>query len=283
MKKTYYLVPMLLALLMLCSCDKYADVKQFVAGLSAAIEKNDKDAIKELYPDADKADSLALDYDAEKLQIEPNSTGDTLLIQFSSDKSITIVKDSKEKYRAVASHGLFVYSPERLSFAKKTGQFVDSLDDISNAERMADEGFQEFLAKKAKAEMKGALKIVSSKGCDYGEGEGGAMSPTGLLVTVENQSNAKIEGKTYRVIVTECDWALTPDGDWDPYSTNYSYRPHTLPGKDIMPGEQLQFKYSSNSIVIDRTAKLQILDSGDDPLASYTPKGGEYEEYLSTK
>lgn len=275
MKKTYYLVPMLLALLMLCSCDKYADVKQFVADLSAAIEKNDKDAIKELYPDAGNADSLALDYDAEKLQIEPNSTGDTLLIQFSSDESITIVKDSKEKYRAVASHGLFVYSPERLSFAKKTGQFVDSLDDISNAERMADEGFQEFLTQKIKSQLNGALKIVSKKDGDFEMGEGGIMQPMSLTVTVENTSEMAIPGSAYRVIISASDWDVELMRD--------IISSHPLAGKDINPGERQSFKYKHPYVGAGLSSKVQMLNTGGDLASGYTPKGGEYEEYLATK
>ena len=235
------------------------------------------------YPDAALADSLALSFVEDSIKIESNEKGDSILIHYTPEIWVRALKDENDSIRIVSSKGLFAYPAEQLAFARSTGQYVDSLDDKGNAERMADKLFQIFMVKNAKDKIKGSLKIVSTKGCDYGEGEGGEMSPTGLIVIVQNLSDAKIEGKTYQVIVTDRDFALTADGDWDPYSTSYSYRSHTLAGKDIMPGEQLQFKYSSNSIVLGRTASIQVKDAGNDLLASYKITGHEYEDYLATK
>ena len=69
MKKIFILVPML-ALMLLTACDKNGEVKQFMTELATAIDAKDKAAIEKMYPDAAKADSLSLTFDAEKAQIE---------------------------------------------------------------------------------------------------------------------------------------------------------------------------------------------------------------------
>ena len=283
MKKNV-LLGVIMALLMLsCSDNGEKAARDYALQFAKAVTSGDSAQVVKMYPNAALAYSLALSFVEDSIKIERNEKGDSILIHYTPEIWVRALKDENNSIQVVSSKGLFAYPAEQLAFAKSTGQYANSLDDKGNAERMADKSFQVYMVKKAKDKIKESLKIVSTKGCDYGEGEGGAMSPTGLIVIVKNQSDVKIEGKTYRVVVTDCDFALTPDGDWDPFSTSYSYHPHPLAGKDIMPGEQLQFKYSSNAIVLGRSATIQIQDIGNDLLASYQTTGREYEEYLATR
>ncbi|MBR6181728.1 MAG: hypothetical protein IKQ77_11025 [Prevotella sp.] len=273
MKKVFII---LAASVALASCDdQMKEARQFAEEFSTAVTSGDSTTLNRIYPDASKADSLALNYVADSLQLEPNATGDTLQIRFSPDVSVTAVKDGEGKYSVIGSHGLFAYPPERLEYAKSTGQFVDSLDDISNAERMADKGFDDFLAQKLKSQLNGALKIVSKKEGDSAEGEGGMMAPMSLTVTVENTSEMTIPGNAYRVIITTTDW----DANYlDDVTTT-----HPLAGKDINPGERQSFKYKHPYVGARFSSRVQMLNTGGNMVSGYTPKGNEYSEYLSSK
>lgn len=273
MKKGFIILAVVVAL---ASCDDpMKEARQFAEEFSTAVTAGDTTTLYRIYPDAAKADSLALSYVADSLQLEPNATGDTLLIKFSPAVNVTAVKEAEGKFRVINSHGLFAYPAERLAYAKSTGQFADSLDDISNAERIADKGFDDFLAQKMKSQLNGALKIVSSTKGDFAEGEGGIMEPMSLTVTIENTSEMPIPGNAYRVLITTIDW----DADYmrDVSST------HPLAGKDIKSGEKQSFKYKHPYVGARFSSKIQMLNTGGDLVSGYTPKGNEYAEYLSSK
>ena len=281
MRKTINYIPMVLALLLFCACDKYADVKQFMTDLSAAIEKNDTAAIQKMYPDAAKADSLVLAFDAEKAQIVANDDG-SFKIDLGEGKYITILKnEGDDGMKVKSSYGLFAYPEQQLAFAKKTGQFVDSLDDISNAERLADKEFTDFLNLKIKSQQDNALKVVSVKKGDFVEGLGGPefgnVCATSVTVTIENTTDKTIPGNAYRVIMTIHEYDEEFVG-WD-FNRTYPYN-----GKDIKPGEKQSFKYQSKNLTIESgKAKIQMLNTGEDLVSDYTPTGNEYAEYLSSK
>ena len=279
MRKTINYIPMVLALLLFCACDKYADVKQFMTDLSAAIEKNDTAAIEKMYPDATKADSLVLTFDAEKAQIVANDDG-SIKIDLGEGKDITILKnEGDDGMKVKSSHGLFAYPAQQLAFAKSLGQFVDSLDDISNAERLADKEFADYLNQKIKNQLNEALKIVSTQKGDYQEGvagEDGPKSPTSVTVTIENTTNKTIPGNAYRVLMTVKDYD-------DEFGWEHTNTP-SWPGKDIKPGERQSFKYGPSYYFIkSSSAKIQMLNTGEDLMSDYTPTGNEYAEYLSSK
>ena len=273
MKKIFITLAVVAAL---ASCDNpMKEARQFAEEFSTAVTAGDTTALYRIYPDAAKADSLALSYVADSLQLEPSATCDTLLIKFSPDVSVTAVKDGEGKFRVISSHGLFAYPAERLAYAKSTGQFADSLDDISNAERIADKGFDDFLAQKMKSQLNGALKIVSSTKGDFAEGEGGYREPMSLTVTIENSSEISIPGNAYRIIVTTSEWDADYMGDVT--------KTHPLAGKDIKPGEKQSFKYKHPYVGAQFYSKIQMLNTGGDLVSGYTPKGNEYAEYLSSK
>ena len=277
MKKALILLTVVAAL---ASCnDPMKEAQQkaqlFADEFSKAVTAGDTTTIYSIYPDAAKADSLAQNFVADSMKMEPNATVDTLLIKFSPEVTVTAVKEAEGKFRVIASRGLFAYPPERLAYAKSTGQFADSLDDIKNAERMADKEFDDFLTQKLKSQLNGALKIVAKKGGDFAEGEGGFMQPMSMTATIENTSEITIPGSAYRVLITSTGW------DWDRLMD--ITKTHPLPGKDINPGEKQSFKFKESFVPFKLDAKLQMLNTGDDLLSGYTPNGKEYEEYLKSK
>lgn len=273
MKKNVFIYAVMALFLVSCIDSGEKAARDFASRFAKAVTSGDRALVEKMYPDAVAADSLALAFVEDSIKIERNENGDSILIRYTPDVWVRALKDANDSIRIVSSRGLFAYPASQLAFAKSTGQYADNLDDKGNAERMADTGFQEYMVKKAKDKIKESLKIVSAKGCDYGMGEGG-MSPAGYIATVENQSDVMIEGKAYRVIIT--------DHDWNPDTMNDMYTRHPIAGKDIMPGEQAEFKFSyGDRMVLGWSASLQVLDIGAELLASYKTTGQEYDEYVA--
>lgn len=276
MKKNVILCAVMALLVLSCSDNGEKAVKNYALLFAKAVSSGDTAAVKTMYPDAVLADSLALLFVEDSIRIERNGKGDSILIHYTPDIWVRVLKDENDSLRIVSSKGLFAYPTDLLVFAKSTGQYADSLDDKGNAERMADNLFQVYMVKNVKDKITGSLKIVSTSGCDYGMGEGGMRSPCGYIATVENQSDIMIKGQAYRVVISDRDWNIDLMRD--------VVTPHPIAGKDIMPGEQIQFRFSyGDRAVLGWSAKLQVLDIGNDLLESYKPTGREYEEYLATK
>lgn len=255
--------------------DGTKEVKKFAIKFAEIVSKNQVDLIRAIYPDATLADSLALTFVEDSIKIERNEKDASILIHYSSEIWVRAMKDENDSIRIVSSKGLFAYPTNLLAIAKKTGQYVDSLDDKGNAERMADKQFQEYMVKKVKEKIKESLKIVSTKGFDYAEGEGGMMEPLGFIATVENQSDITIEGKVYKVVIADTGF----DNENLRDVTNY----HPLAGNDIKPGEKIPFKYRAQYVGASFKANIQIQDIGNDLLTSYKTTGNEYKEYLEKK
>ena len=94
---TVRLVPIALVLLMFFSCNKNGEVKQFMADFSTAIANKDRATIEKMYPDAAKADSLALDFDAENAQIETLDDGSIKVVNNETSNLITGLFSAKAK------------------------------------------------------------------------------------------------------------------------------------------------------------------------------------------
>ena len=273
MKKNVLIGALMALLLLSCSGNEKA-VRDYALQFAKAVTNGDQAQIVKMYPDAALADSLALSFVEDSIKIESNEKGDSILIHYTSEIWVRALKDENDSIKIVSSKGLFAYPADQLALAKSTGQYADNFDDKGNAERMADKLFQVYLVKKVKDKIKESLKIVSTKGCDYAMGEGGIMSPSGFIATIENQSDIMIEGKAYKVVFSVIDF------DTEYMRDITTHRP--LAGKDIKPGEQIPFKVSAYT---DSrfSANVQVQDIGNDLLASYKPIGNEYEEYLASK
>ena len=280
MKKLVHLVPMVLALLLLCACDKNAEVKQFMTDLTAAIEKNDKAAIEKMYPAAAKADSLALAFDAEKAQIEALEDG-SIKIALGEGKDITLVKNEGDGSLSVKeSHGVFVYPQERMDFALKTGWYDKTLDDIKNADRLADTLFVKYLNDKIAgaiiADLKSKVKVTKSVYTNFDINS----CRTSYLVVVSNQSNRQIEGDEY-VVISKV-YSTVGFG----FSRNrISLGNRTLTGKPIPANGQVSYTFSTDDGVEPENpvSTISVNPKIENVLADYQPTGKEYEEYLSQK
>ena len=278
MKRNVFICTVM-ALLMLSSCDNGEKaITDYALQFAKAVANGDSAQIVKMYPDAALADSLALSFVEDSIKIERNENDASILIHYTPEIWVKVLKDENDSIRVVSSKGLFAYPATQLEIAKKTGQYSDSLDDKGNAERIVDKLFLEYLVNNAKDKIKESLKIVSTKGCDYGEGEGGMMEPSGFIATVENQSDVLIEGKAYKVVIASSGYYID-----DFFRVRDVIDYHPLAGKDIKPGEKIPFTYRGNEVGVSFKANIQVQDIGNDLLASYKTTGHEYEEYLASK
>ena len=277
MNKIIKFTPMVLALLLFSACNNYADVKQFMAELSAAIEKNDTAAIKKMYPDAAKADSLALAFDAEKAQMETNDDG-SIKIDLGEGKDITVIKnEGDDGMKVKSSHGVFAYPAYRLDLAKKTGQWKDGLNDMEQAERMNDTLFVKYLNDKIAGaiieDLKSKVKVTKSI-ANYNIDN---LQATGVVV-VSNQSDRQLEGNEYTVTAKLYEYTGF-------YHTESYIGSRTLTGKVIPANGQVtySFSYSLGAWPENPVCTISIKPRIENVMEDYQPTGKEYEEYLSQK
>lgn len=262
----------MLAFFMLCACDKNKEVKLFMTDFSVAVASKDKATIEKMYPDAAKADSLVLAFDAEKAEYETLDDGSIKVI-LGDGKDIVLVKnDGDGSLKVKASHGIFAYPSGRLEMAKKTGQWKEGLNDIQQAERMADTLFVKYLIDKKDADLKNKIKVTQSKctGFDMDKLQGICS------VVVSNQSERQIEGDEYVITAKLYDTTL-----WDK-----EYRgSRSLTGKPIPANGKASytFRYDVGANPTDPECTISINPKIDNIMDGFQPTGKEYEEYLSQK
>ena len=268
-----YAMSLLGALYVNTSCDSDKAARQFAEDFAAAVSNNDAAAIARMYPDAAKADSLSLDFVADSLKI--SAAGDTIHFEFASGVTMTAVKDAKESIRVLSSKGLFAYDPSRLKFAKGTGWYDESLDDIVNAERLSDTLFIKFITETAVAEMKSKIKVVkSSTHQDYS----GDPCVIKYMVVVANQNSRQIEGNMY--VVDAKIYDTTRMSSYKEYiSTKH------LTGKPIPANGKATYTFTEyiGACPVDPVCSIRLNIKPEDILADYQPTGQEYDEYLAQK
>ncbi|MBR4389351.1 MAG: hypothetical protein IKT00_09265 [Prevotella sp.] len=238
---------------------------------STAVANNDQNTIVHLYPDAVKANGITLNYNRDSLRIEGNEHETEYLVTFAPNVWAKVVTDQNDSLIIKESKGLFSYPESKLKFAKDTGWYDENLNDVENAERLADEGFPDYLLKAFNASVKSGLKIIKTGtwGDDYYEGEW--VSSKGVTFVVQNSSPYNVPGSAYNILYKEGYWG------------GGSMERETVPGQDVMAGQSVTLKTNrlGSSMESETGQTLNISDlSMDDFLSQFKPVGNEYEQYL---
>ena len=290
MKKAYFFVP-IMAMMLLTACDKNAEVKQFVNELATAVSTNDKVAIEKMYPDATKADSLSLTFDADKAQIE-ELEGGGWKVDLSEGKDIIIVKSEADgTFSVKESHGMFAYPDKRITFACGTGQYDASLTDVENAERMADTLFMAWMQNKAIESQKALVKVTESSVDEQWDNpdfkEGFPQIPIIFTVVVSNETDEEICSDEYSVFaeitsvwIEKCAYEVTKSS---PYSTLKTLRGKNIPAKGtatITWKKMIDMSGSGHEGDFAMQCTLNYSPKKTPSLDSYLPTGHEYKEYL---
>ena len=277
MKKFVTVLP-LLAIFLMTSCDKYAEVKQLMADLATAVSSGDKSAVVKIYPDASKADSLKFTFDAEKAQFEEIEKGWKIVISDGVD--LVVEKNESDGSLTVKeSHGVFAISKSQKDFALKTGWISKDMNDAKIAEQLSDTAFVSYVSGEFLKTFKEKFRIkkTSDNRSDYASDWTGGGE---WFVTIANDLDIDVSGTDYQVVIT---------------SPVQRGKEEVLEGKDIYAGSQETLKSShlDDTFYVDYREcidaknpkiKLDIKLSTIDILNKYfVPKGDEYNNYLKQK
>ena len=270
------LIAVVLAALTFVSCtdDGTHEAKKFLTDLRAAISGGDSAAISKLYPDAVKADSLALNIVADSVRVESSGSGDTLHVSLGGGKQITLLKTGDNAFQVLSSRGLFAWPEKEVAFAKQTGQWKDGLTDAEQSERMADKGLVAYLFDEFNSKIKDGLSILTVKtyGDSYYEGEW--VSCKGMLFTVKNSTDIDIPGSA---------WSITyKEGYWG----GGQMSSELVPGEDIKAGGTVTVKTKELASSTESETSQRLNVKGltlEEFLSDFHPSGKEYDEYVKAR
>lgn len=271
MKKLFILVPML-ALMLFTSCDKNAEVKQFITDLSAAIDAKDKAAIAKMYPDAAKAELQTLKFNADSIEIAETDKPEVLNITLGNVK-LVVEKAEDGTFTVKSSQGLFALPKEKVDFAKKTGMWEEGMDDAALAERLKDEDFQKYLVDKFIEYVAKHFKVSNTRIVKEGQF---ALDEYIWGITVANNTDFKIDAADYKIYVKT--GYIYPGMNTEDYSTS------THQGQEIQPGGTITVNETTTGhgwvekAYIDKTINDQEFFN-----KYFKATGNEYKEYIESK
>lgn len=252
-------------------------VKEFASKFVQFVKSNNNDSIVAMYKGLDGLNVRFADL-AGDVEVEEDSNSPGTFTVKIGNADLTVVRAQDGTMSITNSHGLLAFDPQKLDFARKTGQYKDGLGDVEQAQRMNDEGFEEYLINKVNDNLMSGLQIVSKSGYDYAEGEGGEMMPMGYRVTVKNNSDYTIPGSFYSVVIGESSFYIDDYGGFRDI-----YKSHKRDGVDLAPGQSETFSVHLSYVGARFTAKLNKGGLGREILNNFNPTGTEFDDYLSTK
>jgi hypothetical protein len=261
------------AIALLASCSGgIGKAKTFVEEFANAIKNNDTTAIIQMYPDAVKADSLALAFNADSVSIEELETEGMFKVRCCGKEEMIIATNpDNEQLFIKESRGVFVWPKEKFDFALKTGWYNGDLTDVENAQRLSDTVFVDFLGSQLAAEIKKNLTVkdkgylksndwITNTAVVYNNND--FDLPDGVYEVENHQSvmNWHLQKIVDHGYSEKVRGKKTPSHGSCKYSfpeTNYeTFCRYTV--KVIMPNEQLAYLF-------------------------YKPTGTDYEDYLKKK
>lgn len=257
--------------LLTVSCSGDSKIKAFAEEFATAVASGDRAAITRMYPDAEKAESLTVAYNADSLIISSDESQKQTTLTLGKGIDLLVSEKADGEYVIQSSHGIFAYPAAELAFAKKTGQWKEGLPDAEQAKRMADKGLADYLFEEFNIKLKQALSIANTGtwGDDYFEGEW--VSSRGAVFQVKNSSTTDIPGSAWSIIYKEGYWG---GGKMDT---------EEVKGIDVKAGETVTVKTQrlGSSLESETSQRLNIKGlTKDEFMAAFQPKGNEYEEYV---
>jgi hypothetical protein len=257
--------------LLMVSCSGDGKYKAFAEEFATAVANGDRAAITRMYPDAEKAESLSVTYNADSLVITTDEAEKMTTLTLGKGIDLLVSENTDGGYVIQSSHGLFAYPAAELSFAKKTGQWKEGLTDAEQAERMADKGLADYLFEEFNNKVKSALSISSTGtwGDDYYEGEW--VSSKGAVFKVKNSSSIDIPGNAWSIIYKEGYWG------------GGEMATEEVPGIDVKAGETVTVRTKKLGASMESETGQRLNIKGitkEEFMASFLPTGNEYDEYV---
>lgn len=128
---------MALCALLLVGCDSHKkDVKNLANEIGRQASKNMIDSVAAKYPQAAFADSLALAFHPDSIEVSKSDQEGIYDVRFNSKASMKVKVADDGSLSVTESKGLFYYPAEKIAFAKKVGAFKDEISDAELAKKM---------------------------------------------------------------------------------------------------------------------------------------------------
>lgn len=277
MKKIIYASAIIASMAMVsCGGSEMKRATAFAIDVATKVSNNQKDSVVMLYPDAVKADSLALSFTAENVTIKPNEAMNSFVADFGDGKELIFDKVGEDKLVVTSSKGLFAYPANDVEFAKKTGMWDKSLNDAELADRMVEiDEFRAYLQKTVEVQK----PLVLSKGRVASKGEPMTFEYSATnQYTITNISNQFISGSDYEVVMKGVTYPANPF--WAEMTTNWVKREK---GGDLAPGASVVVSFKTDWYdEINSTIIVYKLSDEQQFEKFFVPQGDEFDRYLET-
>lgn len=249
----------------LASCsDRKDDVKKFAIDFGDKVSQNNLDSVRLLYPDAEDADSLALDFYEGDITIENGDTENEYIVTYNEKASMVVKMYDDGKIKVKNSRGLFAYPQDDIAFAKAVGGIKGRMNDKEVAEVMGNMvGLKSKLFQQYVDSRKNALQVLPYVN-SYCEGE-----YCEGYYPIKNNSAEPFEAGSYTVNIKEY-----------VYSTDETFR-KTRQGSSIPAYGTANFKVETCESDIKVTGVNIPTPPMSQFLKFYTPTGNEYKEYMA--
>ena len=122
-------------------------VRAFASKFIQFVKSNNHDSIVAIYKGLEGLDVRFAEL-GEEMNVEEDAGSPGTFKVTIGDADFTVERAQDGTMSIVESHGLLAYDASKVDFARKTGQFKDGLNDVEQAQRMCDEGFDEYLINK---------------------------------------------------------------------------------------------------------------------------------------
>lgn len=262
-----------------CADNKQEQVKKFAADFATKVSKNQKDSLLVVWPDAAKADSLALTFNPDSIKVEPTQTEGQFKVNFgNADMIVAVAEDGK--MTVGETNGLFAWPEEKLQFAKKTGWVEPGMNDVQMAERFSDKDFESSLVENFEKDFLKKFSIehkVPNRDWDANVRES--------IYVVKNNSASTIDGSDYEISIPFFKEMFM----FDPNPKRWN---ETKKGKTISPNGSVTYvewiviergDFSRYGPVFNGHTIVLKLKGKDLFNKYYSATGNEYQEYLDAK
>lgn len=271
-----------------CKDNTEEEIKVFVDNFATALANKDTKAIKELYPDASRFNSLIESINTSNMVITKEDVENTYKVKLDDDIDLTIESEGKGKYKIIESHHLLTLNTEIEGFARRTGWYNPDLSDKENSTRLRDRYFPDACDGMIVQLFK--EKVIVETKPEIGE-------DISWTVTVKNNNEVELSANAYsiEVVIAKHKNAYSiAESDFEPefygesgIKTDIDKR--WVPGMEVAPHSSKSYTYNEKKTedgeIVDITTKAEIHWRIPDVaiVSSYEYTGDEYEEYLRRK
>lgn len=177
-----------------CQSDK-KEVQSFAVRVVDYLNERNNDALKRIYPRAEKADSFAYDFNLDSIDISYDRMTDGYKVSL-GEGIWFVVKKRQNEFQIVRSQGLFAYDRNKVLIGRRSGRITSNMEDIETMKAIADTAFFHYLADESIVKMK---KYVFF---DMEIQDGGIPLETFMVkLTIFNKSNFNLLASDYKIKV----------------------------------------------------------------------------------